>query len=153
MGSFGRVSARTLGTAAVALLAIAPVGACGTCTATWAPVSCAGPVLTVAQTSVRAGEEIRVSGQYFVDGCADVADQCGPLEEETPLTAVPLTIFSGTVSGAERSGKEAGTVLARLDATGESGQIDASVTIPRSVTAGKATLQLGDAEPVVITVT
>lgn len=81
---------------------------------------------------------------YYLNGCGDVVEDGVPTETSTPMIGVPLVMTTGTGTGEE---------VVKLDAVGGLGEIEYSMTIPASVSAGTVTLVLGDAAPVALTVT
>jgi hypothetical protein len=107
-----------------------------------ASASCVAAVATVTPTSVPVGGSVEIHGRYYTHGCGDVVEN-GKQSPIAAMKAVPLILSTGGDSGTE---------IAKLDASGKLGLIDASVTIPNTVAAGTITLQLGDAEPVGLTV-
>lgn len=105
--------------------------------------SCVAAMLEVSPTTLTAGDPVEVHGKYFMNGCADVVEQDSSTEKSQPMKAVPLTVSDAAGTAHE---------FDPLDATGEIGQIDASITLPKNMKAGEATFTLGDAAPVTVSI-
>ncbi len=86
-----------------------------------AGASCAGPTVELDRDSVRAGDDVVINGEFFIDGCNDTGgtNGCGmplQMEEETPITDVRFELrFKGrTVDFVQLDADDQGRVRAVL---------------------------------------
>lgn len=96
-----------------------------------ATASCAGPTVEVQPNTVQPGDEVRVRGQYFIDGCDDVGggNACGaPVarEEEEPMRGVRFEL--------RREGETIDAVQVDADAQGD---LEATLNVPADSTPGR----------------
>jgi hypothetical protein len=101
--------------------------------------SCAQPDTVVSHTRVHAEQVVTVSAADMWDGCNDQ----GAHPPLPPLRNLPVTWV--------QSGRT--TTLATVDADPRTGVARATVTVPPTATAGRATISIGLALPTVLTVT
>jgi hypothetical protein len=104
-----------------------------------AEASCAAPAVAVSPFLVEDGGTVRVSGRYFMDGCADTGDS-------PPVH--PLRDLAVTLTPAGGQPREIG----RVDAAGEFAMFDVPLLIPVGTAPGQATVSVGTAAPVPVTV-
>ena len=97
--------------------------------------SCVAPTLTVKPVTVQAGDKVQVTGEWFADGCNDVAIDGQPPQPPPPFMNMTIEL---------RQGDQTWPVASDVDATGDHYAFDLSVTIPDDVHPGKATLQAKD---------
>lgn len=131
-------------TAAAALLLCVPVlAACSTpgsgpptATLTAGGSDCELPVLTVTPAEVAPGEKVKLSGKWFVYGCAGQPGQ-------EPRVDMGASFIDGAGTGEP---------IGLVDATGSDGVVDAEVTIPANAVDGPGRIILGPSGPVQVTV-
>jgi hypothetical protein len=97
--------------------------------------SCVAPILTVKPTKVHAGDQVKVSGEWFADGCNDTAVNGQPPQPPPPFTGMTIELHQGD---------QTWPVATEVDAAGDNYAFEVSVTIPDDVTPGKATMQAKD---------
>lgn len=93
--------------------------------------TCIAPTLTLKPAKAAPGDEVKVSGEWFVDGCNDT----GMGEAPKALTGMTLEVIQGHESWPVASG---------VDATGENSSFEVSIEVPADAQAGKATVQATD---------
>ncbi len=101
---------------------------------------CAGPVLAVNPANVHPGEQVTLTGKYYVTGCQDDPTQAAP----APLSAVPLSLID--------SGGGQPVRLTVAHPTGDLGTFSVTVTIPDGTPGGRATISDGGSASVGIDV-
>lgn len=107
---------------------------------------CAAPHLEVSGGDVVApGDEITVTGRFYVDGCADaiyvVDGKQTPNETESAMTGLHVEWLQGDTS----------TTLATVSADA-SGKFTVTVTVPTDATAGSGAVRVAPAEDVTVEV-
>lgn len=115
-------------------------------------VDCAGPTLAVAGHGtpplLRSGSDVRVTGEYFVDGCDDVGGSrdgaLGCANDDDREKAVPLADVEMLLRQDGRTWR-----LGRADATGL-GRIAWDVHLPPGLPAGRAVLETATSETLVV---
>lgn len=101
--------------------------------------ACAAPLAQVAEPAVAPSGPLRVTAEYLVDACYDQGE--GLLAE--PLTGQAVVWRQGSEE----------VELAVVDAEGPSGRVEVTVTVPADARPGAATVTVGRAAPVEVTVT
>ena len=96
------------------------------------------PTVSLSASTVKPGEVLTVTGADFFDGCDDTQDD----PEAEPAKNVPVIWVQGDTQ----------STLASLAADGD-GVVAGTVTVPAQAQAGEATLSVGIAEPLEVTVT
>jgi len=94
--------------------------------------SCVAPTLTITPARFQAGEKVHVSGEWFADGCNDMAIDGQPPQAPPPFTDMTIELHQGG---------QTWPVAEDVDAAGDHYAFDVSVTIPDDVKPGKATMQ------------
>jgi hypothetical protein len=100
-----------------------------------AAASCVAPTLTVRPTKAHPGEDLRVSGEWYADGCNDTAVNGESPQPPPPFTGMTIELHQGDKTW---------PVATDVDAAGERYSFDVTVTVPKDADAGKATIQAKD---------
>jgi len=99
--------------------------------------SCAGPTASVSPRTAAAGDEVRVAGRYFTDGCRDTGQGGRDAAEQD----VPVVLEQGGATWR----------LGSADATPDGFDLRVTVTVPAGVRPGPAHVRVGGARPVRVT--
>ncbi|AEI12984.1 hypothetical protein [Cellulomonas gilvus] len=98
------------------------------CSDTGSGEDCVGAELTASQSTVAPGDELALTGAYFLTGCHDT----GEAAPEQDATSAPVLWSQGMREGAQLG-------EAAIDTRGE---LTATVTVPDDAAAGEATVSV-----------
>ncbi len=105
--------------------------------------SCVGPTLVVTPSSAKAGDSVRVTGDFFAANCPDTVVN-GKAEKWVPLTGLRIDVLQN---------QQTWTVAKGINASGSHQSFDTTVELPTGLRPGPAVIQVPEyGSPAALTV-